>query len=58
MTLIFGVVVGFSLAVVFVSNPNGSNWMSYSDHPHEVELRDPHTGNDLADAAGPIIDVG
>lgn len=58
LTLIFGVVVGFSLAIVFVSNPSGSNWMPYMDNHHEVELRDPHTGNDLADAEGPIEDVG
>lgn len=55
----FGVIVGFSLAVVFVSNQTRPDWMPYSaDHFHEVELKDPHTGHDLNEAAGPLEGVG
>lgn len=58
LTLIFGVFVGFSLAVIFVSSPPRGSWIPYAEPHHEVELHDPHTGGDLADAAGPELDVG
>lgn len=32
-------------------------WLSFSGRRH-VDLRDPHTGGDLADAEGPEKDVG
>lgn len=57
-TLMLGVLFGFCLAIVFVSEPSRSSWMPYGGHSHEAELRDPHNGNDLANAAGPIMDVG
>lgn len=57
-TLILGVVVGFCLAIVFMSEPGRSSWMPYGSHGHEADLRDPHTGNDLANEVGPERDVG
>ncbi len=53
-TLIFGVFVGFSFAFLFVVSPPRDYWTSEP----KVELRDPHYGHDLADAAGPLLDVG
>ncbi|XP_037031365.1 glycoprotein-N-acetylgalactosamine 3-beta-galactosyltransferase 1 [Bradysia coprophila] len=53
-TLIFGVFVGFSFAFLFVTSPPRDYW---SSEP-KVDLRDPHYGHDLADAAGPLLDVG
>lgn len=59
VTLVFGIFVGFSIAAVFISNPPKSYWLTYSsDGEHHVDLRDPHTGGDLADAEGPLKDVG
>lgn len=55
-TLAFGVFVGFSLAVVFVSSPpNAASWLSDSQR---ADLRDPHTGGDLVNEEGPWKDVG
>lgn len=58
VTLIVGVVVGFSLAILFVSNPPRPYWAMVNHDHRDVELRDPHTGNDMADAVGPLQDVG
>lgn len=57
-TLMLGVFVGFCLAIIFVSEPSRHSWLPYGGHHIEAELRDPHTGNDLAGAVGPILDVG
>lgn len=54
-TLAFGVFVGFSLAVVFVSTPPKPYWVP-SDQ--RADLRDPHTGGDLVNEEGPLKDVG
>lgn len=53
-TLIFGVFVGFSFAFLFVANPPREYWTSEP----KPDLRDPHYGHDLVDAAGPLLDVG
>lgn len=59
LPLVFGVVIGFVLALVFVRSPSRPDWMPYGgEHTHEVELKDPHVGSDLAYAAGPIEGVG
>lgn len=54
--MIFGVFVGFTIAAVFISAEPKSFWFSSS--ASHANLRDPHTGDDLANAEGPTRDVG
>lgn len=47
------------MAGLFISSPSRSYWTSdSSDDYHKVELHDPHTGGDLAEAEGPFKEVG
>lgn len=56
VTLALGVAVGFSLALLIVSPPSRLVWIP-DVHRHGTPS-DPHSSQDLADAAGPEIDVG
>lgn len=56
--LLVGILVGFLVATVFISAEPKSLWFSFSSNSHHIDLRDPHTGGDLADAEGPEKDVG
>lgn len=58
MNLVFGILIGFSMAGLFISNPAKSYWPYSSEEHRKADLRDPHTGGDLADAEGPSQDVG
>ncbi|XP_055302817.1 glycoprotein-N-acetylgalactosamine 3-beta-galactosyltransferase 1 isoform X2 [Sitodiplosis mosellana] len=55
--LLVGILVGFLVATVFISAEPNSIWLNFSGR-RNVDLRDPHTGGDLADAEGPEKDVG
>lgn len=56
VTLALGVAVGFSLALVIVSTPSKLIWEpEYRGHR---DISDPHSSQDLADAAGPEIEIG
>lgn len=56
VTLALGVAVGFSLALVIVSTPSRLIWEpEYRGHR---DISDPHSSQDLADAAGPEIEFG
>lgn len=47
------------MATVFISAEPKSLWfLNFSSKSHHVDLRDPHTNGDLADAEGPDRDVG
>lgn len=49
-TLLVGILVGFSVATVFISAEPKSLWFfNFSSNSHHVYLRDPHTNGDLAD---------
>jgi hypothetical protein len=54
MTLIFGTILGFFLACLFMST-NKPTWMKNDFTPMHG---DPHAGRDLSDAVGPDADVG
>lgn len=57
--LLVGILVGFLVATVFISAEPKTIWfLSFSSKSHHVDLRDPHTNGDLADAEGPDRDVG
>lgn len=56
--LLVGILVGFLIATIFISAESRSIWFNFSRKSQHVELRDPHTGGDLADAEGPEKDVG
>lgn len=56
--LLVGILVGFVIATAFISAEPKSLWLNFSGKSHHAELRDPHTGGDLADAEGPEKDVG
>lgn len=56
VTLTLGMIVGFSMAMMFVSSPTRSYWLPYNDHFHSGD--DPHNGHALIDAVGPEMDVG
>lgn len=56
--LLVGIVVGFLVATLFLSTDPKSIWFPFSSGTQHADLRDPHTGGDLADAAGPEKDVG
>lgn len=56
--LLVGILVGFLVATVFISGDPKSLWLSFSGRSQHVDLRDPHTTSDLADAEGPEKDVG
>lgn len=61
ITLIMGMFVGFSMAILFTSSSTKSYWMPYSDphsNHHDINDNDPHNGNALSFAAGPEFDVG
>ncbi|XP_055710130.1 glycoprotein-N-acetylgalactosamine 3-beta-galactosyltransferase 1-like isoform X1 [Phlebotomus papatasi] len=58
ITLIVGIVVGFSMAAIFISSstPGRIYWLPLNggtEHKH----RDAHTGSDLTDEAGPEVEV-
>lgn len=56
--LLVGILVGFLVATIFISADQKSFWLNFSSNSRHVDLRDPHTGGDLADAEGPQKDVG
>uniref|UniRef100_A0A1A9UIV5 Glycoprotein-N-acetylgalactosamine 3-beta-galactosyltransferase 1 n=1 Tax=Glossina austeni TaxID=7395 RepID=A0A1A9UIV5_GLOAU len=58
VSMIIGLVVGFSLAELFVlSTPEKPDWLLYTGHRHG-DINDPHASNDLIDASGPEQNVG
>lgn len=60
VTLILGIVLGFSSALLFISSPSRTfTFPEYNTHRgHNDGANDPHNGHDLWDASGPIADVG
>lgn len=57
VTLILGIVLGFSSALLFISSP--SRTFSFNEYRgHNDAANDPHNGHDLWDESGPIADVG
>lgn len=56
--MIFGLILGFCLAELFVlSTPEKPEWLLYAGHKHG-DINDPHASHDLIDAAGPETDIG
>lgn len=56
--LIVGILVGFFVATVLISADPKSFLSNIFGNSRYVELRDPHTGGDLADAEGPQKGIG
>ncbi|XP_052892260.1 glycoprotein-N-acetylgalactosamine 3-beta-galactosyltransferase 1-like isoform X2 [Anopheles moucheti] len=60
ITLLFGTVLGFMFATFISSTTMRQPWMpeSYRQREPPSIVSDPHTGNELREAAGPEQDVG
>jgi glycoprotein-N-acetylgalactosamine 3-beta-galactosyltransferase len=61
-TLIFGMAIGFTMALFFISNPTSNSWLMVDKHfsanHRDDDFNDPHEGHHLAEAQGPEHDVG
>lgn len=59
LTLFCGISIGFTFAVLFHFIPNQTLWQAkIMFHGNDNEFHDPHSGDDLSNAVGPINDVG